>query len=279
MIVLAAALAMKLIPSLAGTPPTEAVKWRQEAQRFQQGRGGIAQDYRKAYQRYCKAALAGDSESAFNLGWLHLNGQGVTRHPGRARMWFERASQTGNPFGDRMAFRLRDVAAEPDPSCRQPPPVGTIATVIGPVRLIRPSNRQIETLVQQAAGRYALDPQLVLAVMQAESGFNPGAMSPKNAQGLMQLIPATAERFGVKNAWDPAENIRGGAAYLHWLMRHFSGNVQWVLAAYNAGEQSVERYKGIPPYAETQAYVRKILSHYGKLTHPVPPERPIKTAL
>jgi soluble lytic murein transglycosylase-like protein len=134
-------------------------------------------------------------------------------------------------------------------------------------------------MVQQIAAPYSIDPQLVLAVMQAESGFNPGALSPKNAQGLMQLIPATAQRFGVKNAWDPAENIRGGAAYLHWLIRHFSGKVEWVLAAYNAGEHSVERYRGVPPYSETQAYVQKILSRYGKLTHPVPPERSRKAVL
>ncbi|MBM4202052.1 MAG: lytic transglycosylase [Gammaproteobacteria bacterium] len=275
-VLLAGLLTVHMIPALAAGPTADALRWRHEAQRFQQG-SGVQQDFRKAYQHFCKAALAGDAESAFNLGWLYLSGQGVTRHPGRARTWFEQARQLGNPHGERMAFRLRTVAGESDSGCRQPnPAILTAAAGFGPPRIIRPSNKQIESLVQQVAARYAIDPQLVLAVMQAESGFNPGALSPKNAQGLMQLIPATAERFGVKNAWDPAENIRGGAAYLHWLMRHFSGKVEWVLAAYNAGENSVERYKGIPPYAETQAYVKKILSHYGKLTHPVPPERPGK---
>lgn len=276
---LAGILAIQTIPALAAGPTNDAVHWRQEAQRFQQG-NGVPQDFRKAYQHYCKAALAGDAESALNLGWLYLSGQGVTRHPGRARSWFDQARQLGDPYGERMAFRLRTVAGETDPGCRQPnPSTLTVMAGFGPPRIIRPSNKQIELLVQQVATRYSIDPQLVLAVMQAESGFNPGALSPKNAQGLMQLIPATAARFGVRNAWDPAENIRGGAAYLHWLMRHFAGKVEWVLAAYNAGEQSVERYKGVPPYAETQAYVRKILSHYGKLTHPVPPEWSSKAAL
>jgi soluble lytic murein transglycosylase-like protein len=87
----------------------------------------------------------------------------------------------------------------------------------------------------------------------------------------MQLVPATAERFGVKNVWNPLENIRGGTAYLHWLMRHFTGNVQWVLAAYNAGEKTVEQYQGVPPFNETQNYVRRILATYPKTVHPVPP--------
>ncbi|MGY6215669.1 transglycosylase SLT domain-containing protein [Methylolobus aquaticus] len=279
MLLLAGLLATPALPAMAASPTSDAAHWRREAQRFQQG-NGVPQDYRKAYQHYCKAALAGDPESALNLGWLYLNGQGVMRHPGRARNWFEQARQLGDRYGERMAFRLRSVALESDPGCRPvAPPTVTASIRFGTPHVIRPSNKQLELLVQQIAAPYAIDPQLVLAVMQAESGFNPGALSPKNAQGLMQLIPATAQRFGVKNAWDPAENIRGGAAYLHWLIRHFSGKVEWVLAAYNAGEHSVERYKGVPPYAETQAYVQKILSRYGKLTHPVPPERPRKAVL
>ena len=110
-----------------------------------------------------------------------------------------------------------------------------------------------------------------MAVIGAESAYNPGALSPKNAQGLMQLIPATAQRFGVKDPWNPVENIKGGVAYLSWLLRHFSGKVEWVLAAYNAGEAAVDRHQGVPPYQDTQAYVKKILSHYPKTTHPIPP--------
>jgi len=134
----------------------------------------------------------------------------------------------------------------------------------GPAR----NRTEIEQLVHQLAPHYAVDPKLVLAVMSTESAFNPRAVSPKNAQGLMQLIPETAERFGVKQAFNPAENIKGGLAYLRWLLAFFQGDVSLVLAAYNAGERAVERYRGIPPYAETRNYVKKITSVYRNSTHP-----------
>jgi soluble lytic murein transglycosylase-like protein len=114
-------------------------------------------------------------------------------------------------------------------------------------------------MVRRLAPEYRLNPNLVLAVIEVESNFNPQAQSPKNAQGLMQLIPATAERFGVRNVWDPEQNVRGGMAYLRWLMRYFDGDLELVLAAYNAGEGAVERHGGIPPYAETEGYVRRII--------------------
>jgi soluble lytic murein transglycosylase-like protein len=106
----------------------------------------------------------------------------------------------------------------------------------------------------------------VLNVIKVESAFNPSALSNKNAQGLMQLIPETAERFGVKDVWNPVENIKGGVAYLNWLMKHFDGNLLWVLAAYNAGESAVTKYQGIPPYIETEDYVRQIIQNYRKKT-------------
>jgi soluble lytic murein transglycosylase-like protein len=117
--------------------------------------------------------------------------------------------------------------------------------------------------VRSLAPRYRLDPNLVLAVVEVESNFNPKAVSPKNAQGLMQLIPATAERFGVRDVWDPEQNLHGGMAYLRWLLDYFKGDVKLALAGYNAGEKAVERHGGIPPYAETQAYVQKILRRIG----------------
>ncbi len=107
-----------------------------------------------------------------------------------------------------------------------------------------------------------------LALIAVESNFDANAVSPKNAQGLMQLIPATAQRFGVKNAKNPLENLKGGLAYLRWLMAYFKGEVRLVLAAYNAGEETVERYRGIPPYAETRNYVKQITSVYKKASHP-----------
>jgi soluble lytic murein transglycosylase-like protein len=128
--------------------------------------------------------------------------------------------------------------------------------------------KDIALLVQQWAPQYSIDPDLVLALIAVESNFNTTALSPKNAQGLMQLIPATAVRFGVKNAFNALDNLKGGLAYLRWLMAYFKGDVALVLAAYNAGEEAVERYRGIPPYRETRNYVKQITSVYKKPSHP-----------
>jgi hypothetical protein len=105
-----------------------------------------------------------------------------------------------------------------------------------------------------------ISPALVLAVIAVESAGRPQAVSPKGAQGLMQLMPATAERFGVQDANDPAQNIRGGVAYLSWLLREFDGDAVLALAGYNAGEGAVRRNDGVPPFAETRDYVPKVLA-------------------
>jgi soluble lytic murein transglycosylase-like protein len=133
---------------------------------------------------------------------------------------------------------------------------------------IRQGRRLVSVLVHKLAPAYGLDPKLVLAVIQAESNFDPGARSPANALGLMQLIPATAARFGVRDRSDPVENLKGGMAYLRWLLSFFEGELPLALAGYNAGEGSVLKYLGIPPYPETQAYVGKILRNYGSDWHP-----------
>jgi soluble lytic murein transglycosylase-like protein len=131
-----------------------------------------------------------------------------------------------------------------------------------------PSRRAIESLVWQLAPQYGLDPNLVVAVIATESGFRADAVSPKGATGLMQLIPDTARRFGVENSYDPEQNLRGGMSYLRWLLSHFRGDIKFALAAYNAGERAVERYAGIPPYAETKDYVVKVMRAYPKTSHP-----------
>lgn len=113
-------------------------------------------------------------------------------------------------------------------------------------------------MIDDAARRYNIDPALVRAVIHAESGFNTQARSPKGAMGLMQLMPATARELGVTNAWQPAQNIRGGVQYLAGLMTRFRGNTTLATAAYNAGPGAVEKHRGVPPYAETQAYVKRV---------------------
>jgi hypothetical protein len=144
---------------------------------------------------------------------------------------------------------------------------------------ISSGNQAIDGLVNEAASRHGLDPCLVFSVMRAESAFNRMAISPKGASGLMQLMPATAMRFGVKNIFDPRENVFGGAKYLRWLLDRFSGDVRLALAGYNAGEGAVEFYGyRIPPFLETQNYVRTIYSRYSRLRggpalDPVQPEK------
>ena len=116
--------------------------------------------------------------------------------------------------------------------------------------------------IADAAGRSGVDPKLVKSVMLVESNFNPRAVSRKGARGLMQLMPETAKRFGVADRFDPPENLRGGVEYLALLLRQFSGDVTLALAAYNAGENAVERHAGVPPFAETREYVRRALVAY-----------------
>ncbi|WP_025465681.1 lytic transglycosylase domain-containing protein [Acinetobacter nosocomialis] len=120
-------------------------------------------------------------------------------------------------------------------------------------------------IIKQAAQQHGVSEGLIKAVMHTESGFNVNAHSPVGAQGLMQLMPATARRFNVSNAYDPQQNIFAGAKYLSWLLKRFNGNTQMALAAYNAGEGNVDKYGGIPPFRETQDYVRRVTSRYQNL--------------
>ncbi|OAL76625.1 lytic transglycosylase domain-containing protein [Acinetobacter sp. SFA] len=122
-----------------------------------------------------------------------------------------------------------------------------------------------DSIIRQASQTYGVSEGLIKAVMHTESGFNVHARSPVGAQGLMQLMPATARRFNVSNAYDPQQNIMAGAKYLAWLLKRFNGNTSLALAGYNAGEGNVSKYGGIPPFRETQDYVRRVTSRYQNL--------------
>ncbi len=126
--------------------------------------------------------------------------------------------------------------------------------------LPRPVKSEYDFMISEVADEHSLEPALVKAVVHAESSFNPFATSHKGAMGLMQLMPQTAKRFGVKNAYHPLDNLSAGARYLKWLLERYNGNLRLALAAYNAGEGVVDRLREVPPYAETQGYVRKVLS-------------------
>ena len=128
----------------------------------------------------------------------------------------------------------------------------------GPNRFIKDYDRAI----LQAAGRFAVDPSLIKAVIKAESDFDHKAISTKGAQGLMQLMPQTSEEMRVQDPFDPEENIVGGTRYLSMMLDRFGNNTQLALAAYNAGPENVEAYNGIPPFAETQTFVKRVLRYY-----------------
>jgi soluble lytic murein transglycosylase-like protein len=125
-----------------------------------------------------------------------------------------------------------------------------------------PAGSDLTALATAAARRHKLDPALVLALVQVESAFQPRAVSPKGAQGLTQLMPATAREMGVKDVLDPEQNLDGGARYLSWLLNRYGGDLRRALAAYNAGPGAVDRHQGVPPYRETLKYVRRVLEKY-----------------
>jgi hypothetical protein len=127
-----------------------------------------------------------------------------------------------------------------------------------------PSPLSLDDVVHSASGRYRLDPDLVNSVIKAESGFNVRAVSPKGAQGLMQLMPGTASKLGVPNAFDPQANVEGGTKYLRELLERYNFDLVKALAAYNAGPQRVEQFGGVPPYYETRAYVARVVRDFNK---------------
>jgi soluble lytic murein transglycosylase-like protein len=159
---------------------------------------------------------------------------------------------------EELSKKQTDVSANGAPIIKVP------AAALG--HHISSGNPSIDAMVYEAAARNGLDPCLILSVMRAESGFRRMAVSPKGASGLMQLMPATAARFGVKNIFDPRENVLAGSVYLRWLLNRFNGDVRLALAGYNAGEGAVEFYGlRIPPFAETQNYVRTIYGRYSSI--------------
>lgn len=205
-----------------------------------------------------------------------LPGLGV-RHNGERRTHDRRKRPRGpgdRRFRDRRKKQLGGLllaaAALSAPQHPRPKPVqaasrlftheGTDPTVqvaIEEFRAIRPEEAY-EDLIKEAASKYKIDPNLIRAVMRTESAFNPHAVSHVGAKGLMQLMPALASDMGVKNPFDPRENIMAGARYLRQLLDAHRGNIALTLASYNAGPGNVRRYKGIPPFKETRNYVKKI---------------------
>jgi soluble lytic murein transglycosylase-like protein len=268
------------LPQFTPPPPEvrpaialEIERWRSEAIAYERG-DGVPADPVLAAQLYCRAARQGDAEAQFNLAWMLVHARGIQRDDAQAAHLFAAAAEQGMVQARNMVAALGPPRGAVPPCLRTPtfetPPSTTVAkaptaSAAQEVRVdkLAAAPEHIVRFVNLFAPDYKLQPQLVLAVMATESNFNPLAVSPKNAQGLMQLIPSTASRFGVTNIKDPVENIRGGMAYLRWLLAYFEGDLALTLAAYNAGEGAVERYQGVPPYAETRHYVARILGMMG----------------
>lgn len=143
-----------------------------------------------------------------------------------------------------------------------------------PVDIPTSGDEELDRIIFEAGQKQGVDPRFLHAVIWQESKYQLRARSHAGAQGLMQLMPATAKRFGCDDPHDPEENIEAGTKYLSWLLKRFSGNVELALAGYNAGEGAVDKYDGVPPYNETRNYVKIISKRYGKMYHPVlPPDQ------
>ena len=138
-----------------------------------------------------------------------------------------------------------------------------------PAHLPTSGDPALDLVIFRAGEQYGVDPRLLHAVIFQESRYKTDAKSPAGAEGLMQLMPATATRFAVENTTGTEANVAAGTKYLRWLLKRFDGDVRLALAGYNAGEGAVDKYDGIPPYDETQNYVRKITARYGKTYHPL----------
>ena len=189
--------------------------------------------------------------------------------------------------------RIAEITGAPAPGSTLPTPVAVSASVGAPrfanalATALRPANpalglqaggpdgpgrgapapvapAEIDALVEQNASTWQIDPALIKAVIANESGFNANATSKVGAQGLMQLMPETAASLGVRDAYDPAQNVAGGARYLRGLLDRFGGDKRLAIAAYNAGPGAVEKYRDVPPYAETRSYVQNVLASFDK---------------
>ena len=266
-------------PERGTVVPSQILRWRQEALAYEHG-DGVPRDPVAAAQLYCRAARYGDAEAQFNLAWMLTNARGIERDDVQAAHLFAAAAEQGLEQAQNMARAIGTPRGAPPPCLRPPetdPPLA-ISQPPAPKVIRRPlppppnAPPQIVRFVHLVAPDFRLSPDLVLAVMAAESNFDPLAVSPKNAQGLMQLMPETAVRFRARPLTDPAQNIRGGMAYLRWLLAYFEGDLALVLAGYNAGERAVDRYRGVPPYLETRLYVSGIISALGgQRTHEFDP--------
>ena len=225
---------------------------------------GLRRNAPLAIRLYCDAAITGSAEGFFRIGRILARGPAHLRNPALANAYFAQAAQLGHHvaiehFDPAVSFApLVDDCGKLEPGLATGP-----FDLDGYLSALSPARRRTAELIRRHAAHYGIEVRIALAIALAESNLNPDAVSPKNAQGVMQLIPDTQARFGVTRPFDPESNIRGGLAYLKWLKARFAGDWALIAAAYNAGEGAVERHGGIPPYRETESYVRRVLFFAG----------------
>ncbi|MHB8473334.1 MAG: lytic transglycosylase domain-containing protein [Gammaproteobacteria bacterium] len=239
--------------------PEDAQLLTAEARGFDHG-VGASSDYERAADLYCRAARLGYAPAQYYLGWMYVNGRGVSRDSATGGALLALAAKQGHVQAQNVLALVGGVKGKLPECMRDDLEAGGF--------YLTPERRRITRIVKQWAPKYQVNPLLALAIITAESNFDAAAVSAKNAQGLMQLIPETSARFKVRDAFDPVQNVRGGLAYLRWLLAYYRGNITLVAAAYNAGEKAVDRYRGIPPYAETQTYVQRVMRIVKREQHP-----------
>jgi soluble lytic murein transglycosylase-like protein len=232
----------------------------------------------KAANLYCEAARYGSAEGLYRLGMLYAFGRGVPANRDYAANLFGIAATHGHFEAQKMLETI-EIKTNETPRCvlevaaPERAPANQYGSYAGSPNIdayiarLPKNKRWVLDLVDTIADWYKVDSKLVLSIIAAESNFKTNAKSNADAHGLMQLIPATAERFNVKNAYNASQNIKGGVAYLRWLLSYFRGDVTLAVAAYNAGEGAVDKYKGVPPYKETRGYVKKVMGLYQVKRH------------
>ena len=225
---------------------------------------GVRKNRLLALAFYCDAGTMGSPEGFFRVGRIFATGPRQLRNPALANAYLALAVRLGNqealkyydplvvnaPLGDDCGLHASGREVER-------------FDVDGYLTRVASSRRKIALLIRSVARQYEVSPRLALAIAMVESNLDTNAVSPRHAQGVMQLIPATQKRFGVTRPFDAKHNVRGALAYLRWLHRRFDGDWRLIVAAYNSGEGSIERHRGVPPFLETQQYVRRVLQLAG----------------
>jgi hypothetical protein len=213
---------------------------------------------------YCEAGMAGSPEGYYQLGRLLVDGPAAIRKPALGRGFLALAAGMGHQ-GAETALGDTPANLPETGDCAEFEAIlkGSHFDMNHYIAGLSSVKQKVANLIRTAAPNHDIPVALALAIACVESNFDSRAVSPKNAQGVMQLIPDTQQRFGVKKPFEARQNIRGGLKYLKWLLKQFHGNVAHAVAAYNAGEGVVARLNDIPPYAETRAYVKRVLFYAG----------------